>query len=279
MRRRWPAILLGIPAALLILVIFVIIFIPAMELKGVIDRGLAEEGYTLRAAEFGKALPLGLKAKGAELSDGRGVLLRADKAVIRLRLLPLLAGKISMGYRAEIGGGAVRGDFSPSAGGEAHVEIDHLRLEDIPFFPAVTGAAVKGDLQAEGSFHGSGEKAAGSARLEVKGVDLSGVKIGGMPLPDASYDLVRGALKVNGGKAFLESVTLEGKGLYVRLSGDFPVITPLGTAPLNLNLELMPKPDFLEKQKFIFLLLAKYQTSPGAYRIPVRGTLAKPAIQ
>jgi hypothetical protein len=41
---------------------------------------------------------------------------------------------------------------------------------------------------------------------------------------------------------------------------------------------MMPKPAFLERQKFIFLLLMRYQSSPGAYSIPIRGTLAHPAI-
>jgi hypothetical protein len=41
----------------------------------------------------------------------------------------------------------------------------------------------------------------------------------------------------------------------------------------------MPKPEFLEGQKFVFLLLTKYLTTPGHYQIPVRGTLAKPVIQ
>jgi type II secretion system protein N len=165
------------------------------------------------------------------------------------------------------------------SGGEAHVEISHLRLEDIPFFPTATSARVKGNLQAQGSFWGKGDSTRGEARLEVKSVELAGMKIGELPLPDASYDVVRGALKVNNGKAVLESFTLQGEGLYVRLKGDFPVITPLGSAPLNLTLELMPKPDFLEKQKFVFLLLAKYLNSPGVYHIPIRGRLAKPAIQ
>jgi len=35
----------------------------------------------------------------------------------------------------------------------------------------------------------------------------------------------------------------------------------------------------MEKQKYVFLLLAKYLISPGAYQIPIRGTLAKPAFQ
>jgi hypothetical protein len=41
---------------------------------------------------------------------------------------------------------------------------------------------------------------------------------------------------------------------------------------------MMPKPAFLERQKFVFLLLTKYQSSPGAYSVPIHGTLAHPAL-
>jgi type II secretion system protein N len=196
-----------------------------------------------------------------------------------LRLLPLLAGKVSFSLQARIGNGDISGDYPLMSEGETQIDFKHVRLEDIPYFRTATGAGVKGDLQAQGSFHGKGNGTRGEAWLEVKNVELSGVKISGMPLPDASYDLVRGALKVSGGKAVLESFTLQGEGLYVRLKGNFPVTTPLGAAPLNVTLELMPKPDFLEKQKFVFLLLSKYLISPGNYQIPIRGTLAKPVIQ
>ena len=279
MKRHWPAIAIGVPAALILLVIFVIAFIPDRELQGVAARALAQSGYTLQAAHFGMALPLGIKARNLEIADERGILLRLDEAAVRLRLLPLLTGKVSFGYRAGIGRGEVRGDLSLLRGAGMEVAISHLRLEDIPFFPAATGARLKGDLQAQGSFRGRGAAARGEARLEVKGMELAGVKIGEMPLPDASYDTVRGALKVAGGKVVLESATLQGEGLFVRLKGDFPVMTPVGAAPLNLTLELMPKPEFMEKQKFVFLLLTKYLDSPGHYQVPIRGVLAKPAVQ
>ena len=279
MQRRWPAIAVGIPAALILLAIFVIAFIPDRELQGVAVRALAQSGYTMRAAHFGVALPLGVKARNLEIADERGVLLKVDEAAVRLRLLPLLTGKVSFGYRARIGKGDIRGDFSLLRGAGMEVAVSHLRLEDIPFFPTATGAQLKGDLQAQGSIRGRGTAARGEVRLEMKGVELAGVKIGEMPLPDASYDTVRGALKIAGGKVVLESATLQGEGLFVRLKGDFPVLTPPGAAPLNLTLELMPKPDFLEKQKFVFLLLTKYLDSPGHYQIPIRGVLAKPAVQ
>jgi len=279
MKWRRPAIAAGIPVSLLLLVIFVIIFVPSTEVEKVVAGAFARAGYTFRAAEFGKALPIGIKTRNMEIGDERGTLLHADTASVRLRLLPLFTGKVSFSCRAAIGKGEIKGDFSPISGGETHIEISHLRLEDIPFFQTATGAGVKGDLQAHGSISGKGKSARGEAQLEVKNLELAGVKISEMPLPDASYENVRGALKVTNGKADLESFTFQGEGIYVRLKGDFPVTTPPGAAPLNLTLELMPKPDFLEKQKFVFLLLSKYLTSPGAYQIPIRGTLAKPAIQ
>jgi len=40
----------------------------------------------------------------------------------------------------------------------------------------------------------------------------------------------------------------------------------------------MPKPEFLEKQKLVFLLLAKFMSAPGVYRVPIKGTMLKPEI-
>jgi len=64
----------------------------------------------------------------------------------------------------------------------------------------------------------------------------------------------------------------------MRLSGDLPTGANAGSAPLNLVLEIMPKADFLEKQKLVFMLLAKFMVSPGVYKLPIRGTLLKPEI-
>jgi hypothetical protein len=49
-------------------------------------------------------------------------------------------------------------------------------------------------------------------------------------------------------------------------------------APLELMLEIMPKPEFIEKQRLVFLLLTKFMASPGVYRVPIKGTLLKPEI-
>lgn len=61
----------------------------------------------------------------------------------------------------------------------------------------------------------------------------------------------------------------------MRLSGELPQGV---TEPVNLLLEIMPKPEYLEKQKLVFLLLAKFMASPGVYRVPITGTILKPEI-
>jgi len=116
-------------------------------------------------------------------------------------------------------------------------------------------------------------------RLWAKEAVLNGVKIGETPLPDASYENIQGLYRLKGSRGTLETLSLQGSGIYVRLKGEIPFVEPTASAPLNLTLELMPKPAFLESQKFVFLLLAKYLTTPGHYTIPIRGTLAKPMIQ
>ena len=268
----------GLIVALFLFLVFTLCFIPDHELQALAARALQQQGYSLRAGRFGKAFPLGVQAVNLEIADDHGVLLKAEKATLRLGLLPLLAGRLKISAQAVIGPGQVAGDFSPR-GGDTQFELHGVRLEDLPFIQTVTGARATGVMRLQGHMKGTGKGLTGLAQLEIKGANVSGIKIGEMPLPDADYRTIQGMARTSSGILTLESFTLEGEGLYVRLKGDFPLTAPPSSTPLNLTLELMPKPEFLERQKFVFLLLTKYLTTPGRYEIPIRGTLAKPAIQ
>lgn len=272
--RTLPAIV----GAVLLFPLLIIFFVPVGEVKGVLVRGLSEKGYILRAEEFRKSLPLGISVRKAVIADERGALLRLDEASVRLRFFPLFIGRTVVDFRARIGNGKVQALYQPRSG-NLSVHCAGVRLEDIPFIPTATGANAQGGFFADGSFTGRGNRSKGELKLEVRGAELSAIRIGEMPLPDASYSSIRGMFRAANGKGTLESLTFQGDGIYSRLSGTMPVSGPLANAPLNLVFELMPKPDFLERQKFVFLLLDKYQASPGSYRIPIKGVLLKPAIQ
>jgi type II secretion system protein N len=261
-------------------VILTVLLVPADEFLRLANRLLEPEGYSLQAGRFGRAFPLGFSASRLELRSEKGPLLKAETLTVRLQFLPLFTGKLALALEARVGGGTVSGEavFGRTTR-QFRLAADNVLLEDIPFFSSVTGAQVKGLLGLKGGGELKGSSATGSLQLAVKGADLQGVKLGETPLPDASYQTVQGMLRFAGNRATLESFNLQGDSIFVRLKGDMPLSAPLAAAPLNLTLELMPKPEFLEKQKFVFLLLGKYLDTPGHYQIPVRGVLGKPLIQ
>lgn len=268
----------AVVSALFILMFLTLAFIPDHELQGVVSRTLEKHGYTFSAAKFGKTFPLGISAKKIEIGDNRGPILKADHIHIRLRIFPLFLGQIRLALESRIGSGEINGEYALTGGGAADLKIKRLQLEEIPFFKTVAGAIVKGDLTVDGKISQIKKGGRGEIKLAVRGAEMQGLKVGEMPLPDAAYHTVQGMLRLGTGKATLESFTLQGDGLFVRLKGDFPLGAAPAATPLNLMLELMPKPEFMEKQKFVFLLLVKYLTSPGSYQIPIRGTLAHPSI-
>jgi len=266
-------------AALLLFVSLTILFIPNRAILDAVNHGLAVHGLTFSATEFDKAFPLGVSGRGWTLSSTKGKLLSLESASLKLRLLPLLAAKLVFSLEARSGSGSIKATASSSANGTLHLEIKGLNLEQVPFFASVTGSDVAGIINCQTEISGAKGKGNGFIKLDAQGVELRGVKIGETPLPDATYQTVQAMIRVSGGTASIESFTLQGSGLYARLRGNILPGAGLPAAPLNMTLELMPKPDFLDKQKFIFLLLAKYLDTPGHYQVPIKGTLGRPVME
>ena len=158
------------------------------------------------------------------------------------------------------------------------VAADKLALGEMPFFKTVLGARVGGSLWSEGLVTRGAGGWSGELKLEISQMEFSGIRMGAFPLPDAANLNSKGMVRITDGRARLESLNLQGEGVFMRLSGDLPLGVNAEAAPLDLVLEIMPKPDFLEKQKLVFLLLAKFMASPGVYRVPIKGTLLKPEI-
>jgi len=267
-----------VTGAAVLFLLLAIMFIPGRTIFEAANSGLSPYGLKLEAVSVGKAFPIGISGKGITLSSESGELLKLRSGRLGLELLPLLAGKITFSIHAEIGSGSLVSSISLLRSPSTRIEVKNVRLEDIPFFQNVAGIKASGILSGKAETKGLISKAKGYLQLEVDGADLSGIKIGEMPLPDASYRKVQGMVRINNGLASIESFTLQGDDLYVRLKGGLPLVDPLPATPLNLSLELMPKPTLLDRQKLIFLLLVKYQDTPGHYLIPVKGTLGKPQV-
>jgi type II secretion system protein N len=265
----------GIAALIILFPLLVILFIPSGQIQALVQRALAQQGYTFTADRFGKAFPLGISARGVTIADNRGPLVKLDRLSVRPAFIPLLTGNLALTADAAIGSGTITALWRSGTSGGISADISGLPLEQVPFFRTAAGATVKGTLRAEARLTGVAPRMNGIIKLEVKGAELADLKIGELPLPAVSDETIQGMLRVKDGRGRVESLTFEGSGLYARLSGEVPLSA---SAPLELILELMPKAEFLERQKFVFLLLLNYLDSPGHYRIPVRGTLAKPQV-
>jgi type II secretion system protein N len=253
------------------------LFLPTQQVNDLINRLLGDQGLTLTPGAHKTLLP-GLAWRQPVLSSDQGPLVGFDRLAVRLRLLPLLAGRAVVGVTSALGTGHLDLTYGINGTDALDLAADGIQLSDIPFFKTVLGATVGGSLWSEGQLSRKAGGLSGDLKLEVKRLAYSGAKLGAFPLPDAANLRCQGMVRVTAGRARLESFTLQGDGIYMRLSGDLPGGASAAASPLNLTLEIMPKAEFMDKQKLVFLLLAKFAASPGVYKVPIKGTLLKPVI-
>jgi type II secretion system protein N len=264
-------------AAFFLFLVLIYLFFPADRINNVIDRELSTQGLTFTPAARKSIVP-GLAWSDAVLASDQGALVHFTSLKVRPLLLPLLSGRAVLRSGAALGAGHLNLDYGVTGREALSLTAEGIGLGDIPFFKTVLTAKAGGNLWSAGSVTRGAKGLNGEFKLEVKQLELSGVKLGAFSLPDVSKLSSQGMVRVTDGKVRLESFTLQGDGIYMRLSGDLPTATTAASAPLNLILEIMPKPEFLDSQKLVFLLLAKFMTSPGVYRVPIRGTLLRPEI-
>jgi len=263
--------------ALLLFVTCIYLFFPIDRINAAINQTLAAQGLTLSSPAHKTILP-GLGWDRPQLSSEQGALLRFDRVKIQLRLLSLLTGGITLDTRAALGKGSIALEYGLNGRQALALHADKIDFADIPFFKSVLVAKAGGMLWSEGEITRAAQGLNGQLKLTIKQLEFSGLKLGAFQLPDVSQLAAQGMIRVSNGSARLESFSLQGDGIYMRLSGAIPSGANAATAPLDLILEIMPRAEFLEKQKLVFLLLAKFMTSPGVYRVPIRGTLLKPVI-
>jgi type II secretion system protein N len=264
-------------AVLVLFLLFSYLLFPTGWIDATLAQILSRQGLSLAPAVHKTLLP-GLAWDDLLLSSEQGPLLSCRRLQVRALLLPLLAGRAVVSGGATIGKGHLDVRYALNGKAALTLDADGISLADIPFFKNVLGAKAAGTLWSQGTLQRDAKGLNGDLKLEVKQLEYSGLKLGAFQLPDAVNLKTQGMVRVSGGKGRLESFTLEGDGIYMRLSGEIPTGANAGVTPLNMSLEIMPKPEFLEKQKLVFMLLAKFMTSPGIYTVPIRGTLLKPQI-
>ena len=147
----------------------------------------------------------------------------------------------------------------------------------MPLLASATDSRIKGKTRIDSPLNQTarGRPAEGSAQIQINTIELQGARVVSMLMPDLDAPELRGIIKIRAQSIFVDNLAIQGNGIYLRLNGNLPVSS---TSPLNLNLELIPTAEFLEKQKSLFLLMLPYQTTPGSYRLPIGGSISSPQL-
>jgi type II secretion system protein N len=253
-----------------------LLFIPDSVIRLAVSQALASNGITVHAAKIGTTLPFGIRASKLAFANTATSLITLDRFSLQLRPLSLLSGNLSFNVTANVGTGTINGTITLLPHLQGLLQINMLELADIPLLATASGGTMRGTAQIDLSLQptppsGSG----GEARLLIRNIQVKGVRISSVPLPDASFPELRGIVKIKGQTVVVDNLALQGNGIYLRLGGTAPLTAG---APLNLNLELMPNAEFLEQQKSVFLFMIPYQVSPGHYALPISGTLTSPQL-
>jgi len=106
----------------------------------------------------------------------------------------------------------------------------------------------------------------GVATFAVNNAKFNTIRYRGQTIPVNMIDRIRGKLAFEGNTVTLESITLEGEGIFARATGI------IRGNQMDVKLELMPERETMP-HTIISALFGNYQASPGHYIIPVRQSL------
>ena len=265
-------------AGLLLLIMLAFWFISDRALEQALRARLEPQGLTLQARNLRTTIPFALAADQLTIGDANGAWLTVEQLRLRLQLLPLLTGRVRLSVSGRSGAGSMLGSFSiyPLKKRSGTIRIAGLELAGIPLLTSKLGGQLRGTARLDLDFTTQQNGLlTGTSKLQITALELKAASIAGMSLPDLTVKEARGLVTTSGPRITVDSLAMQGDGIYLRLTGTTSVAP---NAPLNLSLQLMPTAEFLERQKSIFLLMMLYQTAPGSYTLPISGTLSSPQL-
>ena len=203
------------------------------------------------------------------------------------RLFPssLLSGNIRINVYGDVGDGNISEDIIIKFGGIALNTIaENIGLKDIPYLNSVGfhSGVVNGHGQAtisNGISQGisQGKCIAGFIKADGEDIDISRLRIQGLIMPFEVIEKMGVTAKMEECKLKLNGLWLEGKEFSARLQGIVNVSSPFKNSPIDLLLEITPKPQLIKNDTILFLI-KDYRKSINFYSIPIKGTIGNPVF-
>lgn len=294
--KRWTPRLAYVAFALLAFALALRWTFPSDAVRQRLILEAAARGWQIDAGRVGPSGVLGLTIEGLTLVDASGLKVPIDTLSASLRLLPLLGGRRSVAFDAELYDGTVRGTADLS--GEARavkLAVDGVDLGlALPLRKAL-GLDVLGLLSGTADVvlpAAADGKATGQVDLTVKDAGLAGGQVpipgmtGGLALPRTSLGAITAAVKLDQGRATFEKLDAAGgeaevftQGLYFVLQPRLTAAPLFGRAKVRANEAFWSKPQAQALRGLAEAALASARGRDGAWNFQVAGSVGRPSLK
>ncbi len=253
-------------------------------------------GWQIDVADVSAGGFLGIHASGVKLESHTGLAVPIDEVTASLRILPLLVGRRSVDFDAEIYDGSVEGraDLSGPAQHVA-VEVDGVDLGQALPLRKASGLDLLGRIAGTADLTFPAQPAGrptGRVDLRVKEAGIAGGQLpvpgmtGGLTLPRIGLGEVTAAVKVADGKATFERLDAKGGDAEVQTEGLYFLVQPrmefapvFGKAKVKVGEAFWAKSGTQGFKSLADMTLASARGRDGAWNFAVTGSVGHPRMQ
>jgi len=266
---------------------------PAEAVKQRLMMEAGKRGWQIELERVSAGGVLGIRGRDVKIETGSGLAIPLDDVTASLRLLPLLVGRRSIAFDANLYDGHVRGTADLSGdprrlvldvrGVDLGQALPLRKAAGVDLLGVVTGTA---DL----ALSAADQKPSGRVDLSVKGAGIAGGEIpipgmgSGLPLPRASLGDVVAALKVGDGRATFEKLEATGGDAELRTEGVYFLVQQrMEFAPLAGKARVKVGDAFWAKSSpgmkgLAEAALASSKASDGFWTMNVNGSIGHPRL-
>ncbi len=267
---------------------------PSEAVKERLILAAGARGWQIDVEDVSAGGLIGVRAHGVKLENDSGLAIPIDEVGVSLRLLPLLVGRRSVAFDAELYDGTVEGTADLSGDVRRVVaEVDGVDLAAALPLRKASGVDLLGRL------HGTADlllpedpaaKATGrvDARVAEAGIARGQLPIpmgGGFPLPRMTFGELIAAVTVGDGKATFEKLEAKGGEAEVHADGLYFVVQPrmqfaplVGKAKVRVSEAFWAKPETKGLKGMAEAALAQARGPDGAWSFTVAGSVGRPRL-
>jgi type II secretion system protein N len=273
-RKTVVKIMLQALAGLMLFFVFLIATFPsekAAEYALLVGEQTARVGLT--AEEYDGYWLSGFRFKGLKVFADTGKteppIVEIDDIKVRLALLPLFLGSMTISAGGELYGGTF--DVKYSSRGIVLDISGHLEDVDISLFGMLKeryGAGLLGKMDLDLDYFAAElgkHKGNGSLKLKIKGFGFEGLDLGIMKVEPILDETIKGDIKISEGVATIKSFKLTGNALAAEIDGRAVIDEQFTRTKLNLNIHFKPADDREADLGFIFEQMRLKKSRKGDY--------------